>query len=70
VFRELVYLINVDKVPQEIRVGAFIGKAFKLHPIQAGSTAADQRVTKEARFDSTSGSFRVPARSVSVFVVN
>jgi pullulanase-type alpha-1,6-glucosidase len=70
VFRELVYLINVDKVPQEIRVGAFIGKAFKLHPVQASSNAADQRVTKEALFDSTSGFFRVPARSVSVFVVN
>jgi pullulanase-type alpha-1,6-glucosidase len=67
-FRELVYLINVDKTPQEIGIEALIGRQFTLHPVHRRPTAADQRVAREARFDSAQGIFRVPARSAAVFV--
>ena len=69
-FRELVYLINVDKVPHNLRVDALAGKPFKLHPVQARKNAADQRVARDARFDPASSIFHVPARSAAVFVVN
>jgi pullulanase-type alpha-1,6-glucosidase len=68
-FRDVVYLINVDKTSQEIRVEKMAGKNFTLHPVHLLPGAADQRVTREARFDSSSGTFRVPARSAAVFVV-
>ena len=68
-FGELIYLINVDKVAQEIRIDEMVGKSFILHPVHSNSQAADQRVRREARFDSATGVFRVPARSAAVFVI-
>lgn len=67
-FRELIYLINVDKVPREVRIDVLAGKSFKLHPVHT-SSAADKRVTREAHFESSSGTFHVPSRSAAVFVV-
>jgi pullulanase-type alpha-1,6-glucosidase len=69
-FRELIYLINVDKVPHEVQVETLIGKAFALHPVHTSPAATDKRVIREARFDPANGTFHVPARSASVFVVH
>jgi pullulanase-type alpha-1,6-glucosidase len=68
-FRELFYLINVDKVPRVLAVPSMRGKAFTLHPVHQSPGAADRRVAAAARFESSEGAFRVPARSAVVFVV-
>ncbi len=68
VFKEVLYLINVDKVEQEITIAEEAGKAYQLHPVQAAASAADARVRIGARFDNSSGRFTVPARSAAVFV--
>jgi pullulanase len=67
-FKKIVYVINVDKVAQQVADSKFIGAAFALHPAQALSTAADRKVAETSRFDASTGAFSVPARSVSVFV--
>ena len=69
-FRDLVYLINVDKVPQEVTFADAAGMKYVLHPVLASSTAADQRVRAEARYDDAGGTFHVPPRSAVVFVRN
>ena len=68
-FRELIYLVNVDRAVQEIRIDEFVGKAFALHPVHTSPTAVDKRVKNEARFDGLTGTFRIPARSAAVFVL-
>jgi pullulanase len=68
-FRELVYLINADPQPQVLTVEALKGHPFELHPVLRAPQAADPRV-REARFDSDSGRFSIPARCAVVFVVN
>jgi pullulanase/glycogen debranching enzyme len=67
--KELVYLINVDKVARNVTVPALAGKAYTLHPVQAASTAADRRPANDARYESVSGKFTVPARTAVVYVV-
>ena len=68
-FRELIYLINVDKIARELRIDALAGKYFQLHPVHTRSVAADKRVSREAGFAVATGTFRVPARSAVAFVV-
>ena len=68
-FKELVYLINVDKVDQVVTVDALKAKALVLHPVQAAAGAADARA-KLASYAAGSGAFTVPARTAVVFVVN
>ncbi len=68
-FREVAYFINVDKSVQEIRIEKMAGKKFTLHPVHKHSGAADQRIPREAKFESVGGIFRIPARSAVVFVV-
>jgi pullulanase len=67
-FKALVYVINVDKVSQQMLAPALKGKALALHPVLASAVGADQRIRLEASFDSSTGALNVPARSVSVFV--
>jgi pullulanase/glycogen debranching enzyme len=67
--KELVYLINVDKVARNVTVPALAGKAYTLHPVQAATTAADRRPANDARYESVSGKFTVPARTAVVYVV-
>lgn len=64
-FKTVTYLINVDKVAHSIAADSEKGKRYKLHPVQAAG--ADARA-KEARYDATSGTFMVPARTAAVFV--
>ncbi|MGJ4802883.1 alpha-1,6-glucosidase domain-containing protein [Luteimonas sp. SDU82] len=68
-FRELVYLINVDKRAHAIAVPAEAGKPYRLHPVHRARDAADRRAAA-ARYDAASGSFQVPARTAVVFVVH
>ena len=67
-FRELVYLINVDKVAHEVSDLALRDKALVLHPVQRAAIAADPRA-QQARFDAASGRFSLPPRTAVVFVV-
>jgi pullulanase len=67
-FKRVIYVINVDKVAQQVADARFINANFELHPIQRARNSADQRVARESRFDPSTGRFAVPARSVSVFV--
>jgi pullulanase-type alpha-1,6-glucosidase len=66
-YRSIVYLINVDKVAQQITVPEESGRAYRLHPVQDRAEAGDQRV-REAKYDKASGTFTVPARTAVVFV--
>ena len=68
-FREVLYLINVDKVTREFSALALQGRAFVLHPVHTSPTAADKRVFDRARYDRATGTFSVPARTAVVFVV-
>jgi pullulanase len=68
-FKEVLYLVNVDKVEQSLTIAALKGKSFVLHPVQADANAADKRPA-DAVFTKSSGRFTVPARTAVVFVVN
>ncbi|MGW8394138.1 alpha-1,6-glucosidase domain-containing protein [Pseudoduganella sp. HUAS MS19] len=58
-FKTVAYFINVDKVEQTITAPSEAGKAYRLHPVQAGSAG---------RYDAATGSFTIPARTAIVFV--
>ncbi|MTW10864.1 DUF3372 domain-containing protein [Pseudoduganella eburnea] len=58
-FRTIAYFINVDKVEQAIVAKSEAGKAYRLHPVQAGSPG---------RYDAATGSFTIPPRTAIVFV--
>jgi pullulanase/glycogen debranching enzyme len=68
-FKDVLYLINVDKVAHDITLPDETTKAYQLHPVQVASTGADARVRNGASADPTTGRFTVPARSTAVFVV-
>lgn len=66
-WRELVTLINVDKLPHVVEDAALAGRGFELHPVLASPRAADRRA-REARYDAATGRFSVPPRTAVVFV--
>ncbi len=68
-FRELTYLVNVDKNAVTISAPAMSGKKYILHPAHTSPSAADTRIIAEARFDPVTATFNVPPRSAVVFVV-
>ena len=68
-FKELLYLVNVDKVAHTLTIDALKGRPFTLHPVHAAPTAGDARAGA-ARFAAEQGAFTVPARTAVVFVVN
>jgi pullulanase len=68
-FKEVLYLVNVDKQPQTLTLATLQGKAFVLHPVHSAATAADKRAAT-AGYNAASGTFTVPARTAVVFVVN
>ncbi|HJW11619.1 MAG TPA: alpha-1,6-glucosidase domain-containing protein, partial [Albitalea sp.] len=68
-FKEILYFVNVDKVPQSVTIDAEKSKAYVLHPVQAAAAAADAR-PKTATYDSSTGAFTIPARTSVVYVVN
>ncbi len=65
-FSDIVYLINVDKLPQSIIIPELTGMSLTLHPVHA--VGADARIRAEAKFSPASGNFELPARSAVVFV--
>lgn len=66
--KELVYLINVDKVAHDISIDALKSKAFVLHPAQAAVGAADARA-KTSSYVGATGTFSIPARTAVVYIV-
>ncbi len=68
-FRELLYLVNVDKQPQRLSLPEEAHKAYRLHPVQASPRAADRRPATQARYDPASGRFTLPARTAVVYVL-
>jgi pullulanase len=68
-FKALIYVINVDKVAQRVVAPELKDKSLVLHPVLASDDAADKRIQQESRFDVSTGQLSVPARSVSVFVM-
>jgi len=62
-FRELIYFVNVDKASHELVLSAEKGKPYALHPVHLASAAADKRVAAQARYDASTGSLTVPART-------
>jgi pullulanase/glycogen debranching enzyme len=67
-FKSLTYLINVDKIAQQVTVAEEKNRPYTLHPVHTSSTAADQRVAAQARFDKATGTYSIPPRSAVVFV--
>ena len=67
-FRELLYFVNVDKVPQSLAIAAEAGKRYRLHPVHREHDAGDRRAP-QARYVRQSGTFEIPARTAVVFVV-
>jgi pullulanase/glycogen debranching enzyme len=68
-FRELLYLVNVDKHPHALLLDAEKGRPWVLHPLHLDPKAADQRPAAQARFEQPTGRFTVPARTALVFVL-
>ena len=69
-FKSITYLINVDKKAQTLSVPEEKNRHYTLHPVHTGMTAADKRVASQAKYDKTTGTYTVPARSAVVFVEN
>jgi pullulanase/glycogen debranching enzyme len=69
-FKSITYLINVDKVAQHITVEEEKGHNYQLHPVHTHMTAGDKRAASEAKYDKTTGTYSIPARSAVVFVEN
>jgi pullulanase-type alpha-1,6-glucosidase len=68
-FKEVLYLVNVDKVSQSLVLDSQRGKPLVLHPVHLAKDAADKKPERDARFDATTGAFTVPARTAVVYVV-
>ena len=69
-FKELMYLVNVDKVAKSVVVDAEKTKDYTLHPVHASAQAADKRAAHDSSYDAASGRFTVPPRTAVVYVVN
>jgi pullulanase/glycogen debranching enzyme len=68
-FREILYLVNVDREPHALQFDAERGKRYVLHPVHRAPAAADRWAADEAHYDPQAGRFTVPARTAVVFVV-
>lgn len=62
---DLVIVFNATPKEQDQRVDALAGSTYRLHPVQIAG--ADSTV-KKASFDTESGTFAVPERTVAVFL--
>ncbi|MEG3626357.1 pullulanase-type alpha-1,6-glucosidase [Streptomyces poriticola] len=61
---DLVVVFNATPERQQQRVAGLGGTGYRLHPVQADGADA---VVKGAAYESASGTFTVPARTVAVF---
>jgi pullulanase/glycogen debranching enzyme len=67
-FKEVLYLVNVDKVARTLTIAATKGKPFVLHPVHR--SGADRRPADGAAYQPATGAFTVPPRTAVVYVVN
>ena len=67
-FGEVLYLINTSEQTETLQLPTLRGKGLQLHPVHLAAGAADRRVAEQSRWEPSSASVRVPARSVVVFV--
>ena len=68
-FKEVLYLVNVDKLAQSLVLESLKDKPFVLHPVHLAKDAADKRPAMQAQFERATGSFTVPARTALVYVI-
>ncbi|MER7518034.1 pullulanase-type alpha-1,6-glucosidase [Streptomyces sp. NPDC126499] len=61
---DLVVVFNATPQTQRQTVGALAGKGHRLHPVQANGS---DPTVRSAAYDTASGTFTVPARTVAVF---
>jgi hypothetical protein len=66
-FKEILYLVNVSPESQSLLLPSQAGKPWRLHPVQRGASAADQRARQASVTDT--GIFSVPARTAVVWVL-
>ncbi|MGR4879338.1 pullulanase-type alpha-1,6-glucosidase [Streptomyces sp. LARHCF249] len=64
VLGDLVVVFNATPTARPQRVPALAGTAYGLHPVQAAGSDA---TVKRSTYDTTTGEFTVPGRTVSVF---
>lgn len=65
IYSYIVAIINIRPTDALFTSPALRGRSLKLHPIQMSST---DDIVKDSTYDSSSGGFRIPARTTSVFV--
>jgi pullulanase len=68
-FAELLYFVNSDKRPAQLRLPGLQGRAFALHPVHRSPNAADPRPALESSWDAATGTVRVPPRTAMVYVL-
>ena len=69
-FAAVAYFLNAGIEPHEVVIPATRERSWRLHPVQAAAAAVDARPREQARFERASGRFRIPPRSVVVYVVD
>jgi pullulanase/glycogen debranching enzyme len=69
VFKEVLYFVNVDKIAHELQLSSLGGRPWVLHPLHRSLAAADKRPVAQARIESESGRFLIPARTALVLVL-
>ncbi|MEV7614600.1 pullulanase-type alpha-1,6-glucosidase [Streptomyces sp. NPDC089799] len=61
---DLVVVFNATPAEQSPQVPGLAGQGYRLHPVQS---AGSDPVVKRSAYDTATGEFRVPARTVAVF---
>lgn len=67
-FEAILYLLNASPEAQQLALPEQRGRRWVLHPIQRAPGAFDPRA-RQARWDAATGTFRVPPRTVLVYVL-
>ena len=67
-YGRVVAFISADPARRELVVPALAGLSLQLHPVHREPGAADVRAANEAHYESSTGRFALPPRSVVVFV--
>ncbi len=65
-YDQVVVLFNANKFGQTFTVPSLAGAMLELHPVQVRS---QDPIVQTANFDSTTGTFSIPARTTAVFVL-
>ena len=65
-YKSVVVLFNVDKIAKTVSLDDLKGRKLRLHKLQRRSDS--DRLVRSAAYDSSTGSFTIPARTTAVFV--